>query len=55
MKELSKKELLEVEGGTSINSTLLTALVKGATIFLELGRSLGSAIRRTFNKKSCSI
>lgn len=54
MKELNKEQLLKVTGG-SISATLLNAIVRGVNIFLEVGRSAGSAIRRFINGKTCSI
>ena len=54
MKELNKNQLLEVTGGT-ISATLLNAIIRGADLFLEVGRSLGTAIKRFFSKKVCKI
>ncbi len=54
MKELDKNQLMEVTGGT-ITATLLNAIVRGASVFLDVGRSMGSAIRRFFSGKVCKI
>ena len=43
--KLNQEQLKEIYGG-DISGTLLSSMVKGITILLELGRSLGSSIRR---------
>lgn len=55
MKELNKNEMLEINGGSVVNSALISALVKGASTFLEIGRSLGSSIRRLIANCKCDI
>ena len=54
MKKLNKEQLLKITGG-SISATLLNALVRGVNVFLDVGRSVGSAIRRFFSGKKCAI
>lgn len=54
MKELNKEQLLKVTGG-SISATLLNAIIRGVNVFLDVGRSLGSAIRRFLSGKKCSV
>ena len=49
---LSKKELLNVTGG-SVTPGLINAITKGINAFLELGRVIGTAIRRASTGKSC--
>ena len=53
--ELERKELLSIVGGISITGTLINAVVRGINAFLDLGRSLGSAIRRISNNNICPI
>ena len=54
MNELNKKELMEVKGGTSnITGAFITSLVRAGDTLLELGRSLGSAIRRIYDGNIC--
>ena len=55
MKELSNKELMNVEGGARFTASLLNAASRAITTLLELGRSLGSAIRRTVNGSICPV
>lgn len=52
--KLEKEELLQVQGG-GITGTVITALLKGVGTILDLGRSLGSAIRRLTTKNVCPI
>ena len=51
---LNKEELFKVVGG-EINSSLINAVTRGVSTFLELGRSIGSAIRRAVSGKTCSL
>lgn len=56
MKKLSKKEMMEINGGsTAITSSFISALTSAADTLLELGRSLGSAFRRVFENNSCPL
>lgn len=53
--ELNKKELLCVVGGISITGTFINAIAKGISAILDLGRSLGTAIRRVSAKNICPL
>lgn len=55
MRNLNKQELLEIEGGSSVTSGLISTLVKGASVFLEVGRSLGSSLRRIVSSCTCKL
>ena len=55
MQELSKQEMLQIEGGISISCTLINSLVRGINALLDLGRSLGSAIRRAQGNHICPV
>ncbi len=48
------KELKQINGG-SISATLINAIVKGISLILELGKSLGSSIRRITSGNTCSL
>ena len=52
MRELSKKESMELYGG-GITAALFNAFTKGFSIFVDIGRFLGSSIRRIFDSKLC--
>lgn len=49
---LSKEELKQIHGG-DISGSLVSSMVRGITILLELGRSLGSSIRRVIDGNIC--
>ena len=52
---LEKQELLQVVGGINITGTLISSLYKSITAIIDVGRSLGSAIRRAIGGKMCPI
>mgnify|MGYP003426756516 FL=1 len=48
------EELYDITGGVlGFNSSILNALVAGARIVLEMGRSLGSALKRSMSGNTC--
>ena len=51
---LNDNQLLAVTGG-SISATLINAIARGITTIVDLGRSLGNAIRRITSKKICPL
>ena len=55
MIELKKEELLKIEGGINITGTLINAWVRGINALLDLGRSLGTAIRRVSSNNICPL
>ena len=54
MKKLSVKEMKSINGGT-ITASFLTAMARSMSIFLEVGRTLGSSVRRIFAGSYCSL
>lgn len=52
MHELSKYELNTVVGG-ALSGAVISSIIRGAGIILELGRSFGSALRRFMTKNMC--
>ena len=51
---MSDVELMKIYGGTSYTSgAFLNSLVRLLNIFLEIGRSIGSAINYQKNGRSC--
>ena len=46
------EELITIKAG-SVSGTIINAVVRSVTLALEIGRSLGSAIRRAKEKKKC--
>lgn len=49
---MSKQELQNIVGG-SVSATFITAIVRGINSILDLGRSLGTAIRRITTGQKC--
>jgi len=48
-----EQELFSIKGGINISGTIINAIVAGAKIILEIGRSFGTAIRRTTSNDLC--
>lgn len=55
MNKLNKHELVEIKAGATISGTLFNAIARGVTVFTDLGRYLGSAIRRLTSKNYCKL
>lgn len=55
MQVLTKEELMCIVGGLSISGTLISALVKGLNTILDIGRSLGTALRRVVSSSLCPL
>lgn len=52
---LEKGELLQIVGGINITGSLINAIYKGINTIMEVGRSLGSAIRRAIGGTMCPL
>lgn len=50
--KLSEQELKKIYGG-AISASLLNAFSRAMSTILELGRTVGSSIRRLYNKNYC--
>ena len=55
MVELRKDEMLNVCGGAGVSASMLNAISRAVTTLVDLGRSLGTSIRRSFSGKICSV
>ena len=55
MHEIKKSELYLIEGGLNVTAALINSLTAGVKIILEVGRSLGSVLRRSVNGGVCKI
>lgn len=51
--KLETKELQNIVGGA--NATYINAIVRGVNTLLDIGRSLGSAIRRLTSGNICPL
>ena len=50
---MTNSELICIKGGASISSAMLNTLIRFTSFSLELGRTLGTLIRRALDKKIC--
>lgn len=55
MREIDKREMLNIEGGTSFSASMLSAIYKTIDVIYSIGESLGSYIRRVVENKMCDI
>ncbi len=54
--KLSKLELLEIKGGEiTVTATLINALARGISVLFDLGKAVGSSIRRAITKTTCTL
>lgn len=53
--QLKDSELDSYIGGITFNATLVNAVVRGFTFILDLGRTIGTAIRRGLDGQACSF
>lgn len=53
MKQLTSKEAKQYYGGGGISAAFISALTRGFNIFTDLGRYLGSSIRKIFTHDLC--
>jgi len=52
---LNNYDLIKIEGGLSISGTLINSFSRAITTILDLGRSLGTAIRRVYSNNFCKL
>ena len=52
---LEKQELLQIVGGINITGSLISAIHRGISVIMDVGRNLGSAIRRAIGGTMCPI
>lgn len=52
--QLNDRQLKQIIGG-SVGATMLNAVIKGISLIVDLGKSLGSTIRRASENKPCDI
>lgn len=53
--KLNKKELKEIKAGAALSSSLINSLIKGFNSFMDIGRYLGSSLRRLFGGNACPL
>ena len=52
MRQLEKEDLMYIKGG-AISGAILTSIIRGINSLYEIGRSLGSSVRRLFTRNFC--
>lgn len=52
MRELTRNELNHINGG-GISGAIMNSVIRGANFIFELGRSIGSSIRRIVSRRYC--
>ncbi len=55
MRDLKKEEMLKISGGFNLTASFLNAASRAVSTLIDLGRSLGTAIRRSINGKICPV
>ena len=56
MIKVNNDELMNIKGGSvSYTATFISALVRAIDIIFEIGKSLGSSIRRSSDNTSCLV
>lgn len=53
--KLNKNELKEIKAGAALSSSLINSLIKGFNSFMDIGRYLGSSIRRLIGGNACPL
>lgn len=51
---MNKEELKNIKGG-AITASLLNSIIRGIITICDLGKSVGSAIRRALNGNTCPL
>ena len=56
MIEIKKEELMEIKGGVNwLSGSFISAITKAGNTLLDMGRSLGTSIRRIFSGSVCNV
>lgn len=50
--ELTREELNNISGG-GISGAIMTSIIRSANFLFDLGRSIGSSIRRIISRRYC--
>lgn len=53
--KLKKQDLLQIKAGAKLTGTLVNSLIRGINVFTDIGRYLGSSIRRIVYGKVCPL
>ena len=55
MSEIEREELASITGGETVTGTLVSALTTGIKALFDIGKSLGSSIRRLSTDNICPL
>ena len=55
MSEIENNELANITGGETVTGTLVSALTTGIKAIFDIGKSLGSSIRRLSSDNICPL
>ena len=55
MYQLTNEELNNIYGGINLTGTLINSFTNAIKVILDVSRSLGTAIRRLYDKKLCPL
>ena len=55
MEILDNKTLMSIDGGLSLSGAIINAFTSSAKAVLDLGRSLGTAVRRVVSNSLCKL
>lgn len=54
LRKMSKQEMKQVNGGFNLTAAMFQHMLKFANMFFEIGKALGSALRRSQTGSYCS-
>lgn len=52
---MSNEELVTIKGGATISAAIISAAVRAFNVTLEIGRTIGTVIRRKVSQTYCTI
>ena len=55
MNKLNREELQEIDGGSTVTGTIISAFTNTLKTVYDFGRSLGNAFRRIKEDKLCEV
>lgn len=56
MQKINKNKMKQISGGAlSLNGTIINSLIRYVNVFFEIGKALGSAIRRNKAGTICPV
>ncbi len=55
MKKIKEKDLININGGASVTSSIINSFVRLYNSLIDLGRTIGSSIRRIATNSLCPM